>query len=88
MEKTARISIENNADADSKDSNGETPLLAAAQYGHEAVVKLLLATDDVDAYLKDSNGWTPLLRAAQEGYKAVVELLQWSEWRSFWNRAG
>jgi ankyrin repeat protein len=39
--------LENGYDPDSKDSNGQTPLTCAARYGHEAVVKLLLAKDGV-----------------------------------------
>lgn len=50
--------------SDSKDSHGKTPLLAAAQHGHEAVVKLLLKTGRVNADSKDSHSETPLLAAA------------------------
>jgi ankyrin repeat protein len=74
-------------DADSKDSNGWTPLLRAAQEGHEAVVECLLETGHVQPE-EGPGGWTPLSVATQNGHEAVVELLQWSEWRSFWNRAG
>ncbi|CAG8885646.1 unnamed protein product [Penicillium egyptiacum] len=75
-------------DADSKDSNGWTPLLRAAQAGHEAVVECLLETGHVMQPEEGASGWTPLSIATQNGHEAVVELLQWSEWRSFWNRAG
>jgi len=46
----------------------------AAQYKHEAVVKLLV---DKGAELdsKSNNGRTPLLLAAGEGHEAVVKLL-------------
>jgi ankyrin repeat protein len=59
---------------DSKDSYNGTPLLWAAENGHEAVVKLLL---DNGAKLesKYGSGGTPLLWAAKNGHKAVVKLL-------------
>jgi ankyrin repeat protein len=75
-------------DTDSKDSNGWTPLLRAAQAGHEAVVECLLETGHVVQPEEGPSGWTLLSVATQNGHEAVVELLQWSEWRSFWNRAG
>ncbi|KAJ9646983.1 hypothetical protein H2199_001969 [Coniosporium tulheliwenetii] len=52
-----------------------TELHVGAYFGHEVVVKLLLARDDVDANLKDSYGRTPLSRAAAGGHEAVVKLL-------------
>ena len=39
----------NDVEADSKDKYGRTPLLWAADSGHEAVVKLLIDRDDVKA---------------------------------------
>jgi ankyrin repeat protein len=62
-------------DPDSKDSTDQTPLLWAAENGHEAVVKLLLASDGVNPDSKNSMGQTPLMRAAEKGHKGVVELL-------------
>jgi Ankyrin repeats (3 copies) len=61
--------------ADSKDDFGRTPLWWAAQRGHEAVVKLLVARDDVAADSNDNDGRTPLSGAAGGGHEAVVKLL-------------
>jgi ankyrin repeat protein len=48
----------------------------AAEKGHEAVVKLLLAKDDVDPDSKDRLfGQKPLSWAAGNGHEAVVKLL-------------
>jgi len=60
---------------DLRDSYGQTPLLWAAENGHDAVVTLLLATDGVDPNAKNIVGDTPLMRAADRGHNAVVRLL-------------
>jgi ankyrin repeat protein len=63
-------------DPDSKDNDGGTPLSWAAAYGHETVVKLLLATHGVEPNSKDTKyGQTPLYWAASKGYSDVVKLL-------------
>ena len=61
--------------ADSKDSDGRTPLSQAAQQGHTAVVKLLVERDDVEADSEDQSSRTPLSYAAMEGHEEVVQLL-------------
>jgi ankyrin repeat protein len=52
-----------------------TGLHLAAERGHEAVVKLLLARSDINVNASDVRGETPLLYAAERGHKAVVKLL-------------
>jgi ankyrin repeat protein len=61
---------------DSKDSKyGRTSLSWAAENGHETVVQLLLASNDVDPGSKNQAGQTPLILAAKKGREAVVQLL-------------
>ncbi|CAG1994051.1 unnamed protein product [Fusarium graminearum] len=62
-------------DVDARDESGGTPLLWAAENGHEAVVEMLLNTGKVDVDARDENGRTPLLWAAGNGHEAVVEML-------------
>jgi ankyrin repeat protein len=58
------------------DKSGQTPLLWAADNGHELVVKLLLAKDSIDPNSKKAlYGRTLLSWAAETGHEAVVRLL-------------
>src|ERR1700722_4826478 len=72
LAKIIEYQLENGAMADLKGSDGKSPLSIAAERGHEAVVELLLARDDVDV---NSDGGTPLSLAAEKGHDAVVKLL-------------
>jgi ankyrin repeat protein len=57
---------------------GRPPLLKAAEYGNEAVVKLLLKLlleKGADLEFEDIDGRTPLSYAAENGHEAVVRLL-------------
>ena len=66
--------LEQKADVDAKDKDGETALHWATRSGHEAVVRLLLEHKaDVDA--KDKERETALHRATRNGHEAVVRLL-------------
>ena len=62
------------------DMNGEdllqhTPLAWAAQKGHEEVVKILLAREEVNPDKPDRWSRTPLSYAAENGYEEVVKML-------------
>src|SRR5271170_3772757 len=48
LEKIIDYQLKTGAIADSKGEDGRSPLSVAAQHGREAVVRLLLARDDVD----------------------------------------
>ena len=64
----------NFSEIDLEDESGRTPLSWAAEYGHEAVVRLLMKRD-VDTNAEDNNGKTPLLVAAEKGHVAIVREL-------------
>jgi len=53
----------------------EVPLSWAAREGYDALVKQLLAQDNIDVNLMDRHGQTPLFYAALRGREAVVKLL-------------
>ncbi len=63
-------------EADSRDRDGQTPLLQAAANGYEGVVQALLATGKVEVDSKDGDGGTPLSWAAADGHEGVVKLLR------------
>ncbi|KAB8074318.1 ankyrin repeat-containing domain protein [Aspergillus leporis] len=54
---------------------GSTPLLAAVNGNHEAIVSLLLECEAVDPDLKGERNQSPLSRAAQFGRTRILELL-------------
>ncbi|KAL7918702.1 nacht and ankyrin domain-containing protein [Trichoderma austrokoningii] len=71
LQRLSQVTVE----ANSKDGSGQTPLSWTASKGHEAVVKLFLATSQADINIKDYRGKTPLSRAARNGHEAIVKLL-------------
>src|SRR5436190_9450330 len=77
QEVTARNSLDQGADVKATRYLDRvcTPLLLAAERGHEAVMLLLVGHKDVDVNVADDNGQTPLLFATKKGYEAVVRLL-------------
>jgi len=61
-------------DPDVRDHNRRTPLMLAANKGHNEVVDILLAKGaNIEA--QDVDGWTPLVYAAYGGHADTVELL-------------
>lgn len=62
--------------AQSRNSEGWTPLHYAAQRGHQQVVELLLAHQADFQAREEAWGWTPLHLAAKHGHKEVAALLE------------
>jgi len=62
-------------DVNQRDGAGVTPLIWAARYGHEEVVRLLLRKKDIQPDQPDTNsGRTALSWAAENGHEGVVRL--------------
>jgi cytohesin len=70
-----RMLLAAGADVNVKSVDG-TPLMLAADRGHDAVVQLLLATNQVDINAMDEHGRTALAHAVEGGPKAVANLLR------------
>lgn len=63
-----------NADANGIDEHGNTPLIEAARFGHDEVVRaLLIAKADVNA--KNDEGKTALMLASEGGHDETVRAL-------------
>ncbi|KAG4293455.1 hypothetical protein FPRO06_00040 [Fusarium proliferatum] len=76
LSNTVLALLEKDQLADSKGIYGWTALSYAARYGHEKVVKLLVARDDVDPNSTDGMYVeTPLSWAAKNGHAGVVKFL-------------
>jgi len=67
--------LEQDCSSELADVEGSTPLSTAAEYGHEAVVKLLLQSSNQTLDTPDQDGGTPLSWAAWNGHLDVVSLL-------------
>jgi ankyrin repeat protein len=68
--------LDEGADVEAEDGGfGRTPLLLAAEEGHEAVVRQLLDQGAAVNSKDDDYGRTPLSWAAENGHEAVVKLL-------------
>lgn len=66
--------VEEGADVNARDADGETPLCMAAGWGHEEVVAFLLSRG-ADARTSNRHGSTPLHEASCEGHLRIVRLL-------------
>ena len=68
---TGRVDVNTNR------SYGTTPLNHAVSNGHEAVVKLLLATGKCEVNLKDGEEWTPLRTVVESviNQMGIIQLL-------------
>ena len=60
--------------ANVQDSQGRTPLMAAAQGGHLSVIKELISAG-ANVNEADKQGWTPLMAAAGAGHARAARLL-------------
>jgi ankyrin repeat protein len=75
LKQTIKYQFKNGASPDLKDTLGRTLLSWVAENGHDAVMMLLMAWDDVEVNLRDTSGKMPLLWAAENGHSVVVTLL-------------
>jgi ankyrin repeat protein len=69
-----KLLLEQNANAEAQDNDGQSLIVLAAKNGHEQVVKLLLE-QNVNIEVKDNDGWTTLvgsLKWARRGGKAIA----------------
>lgn len=62
-------------DINCQDSNGLTPIMAAASNGHALIVDLLLQQPKIDLNIQDQMGWTALIYAIMNGHTDITEIL-------------
>lgn len=55
--------------------NGNTALIAAANFGHETIAKLLLQVPEIDVNTQNKKGSTALMCAVCKGHENIVKLL-------------
>ena len=67
--------LQNGVLPDSKVVDGQTPLVAAAQFDHVQLVELFLENDDTDVNFRSRRGRTPLSVAAGNGHLGIVTRL-------------
>lgn len=71
----ARILLENGADANARNHQGQTPLHIAVEKGHRRLIQLLLGDDRTDADVRDNQKRTPLQTALKNGDYASAQAL-------------
>ena len=67
--------IKKEADVNAANAGGFTPLIAAAEKGHQKIVALLLTHGAEVKQATTDNGTTPLIVAVEKGYRKIVEML-------------
>ena len=73
---TVKILLEaRDVDVNANDGNGNTPIIEAARFGHDAVTRMLL-TAGANPNVRDANGKTPLMLAVMGGHDDVVRVLK------------
>ncbi|NDH68825.1 MAG: ankyrin repeat domain-containing protein [Gammaproteobacteria bacterium] len=74
-ESMVKFLIENGADVNAVDQNGDTALIKAADHGNAPVVKMLLADARTMVDAINARGMTALMKAAFYGHAPVVKML-------------
>ena len=71
----ARALLDAGVEVNTRNFNGDTPLLLAAGRGRVEAARLLLARG-ADPALAERDGWTALALAELKGHEELVELLK------------
>ena len=72
---TIKLLLDNGANPDEQNKEGQTALMLAAERGHLATAKVLLASG-ANINIKDNNNNTALMLAARKGHIKMVQLLK------------
>jgi serine/threonine-protein phosphatase 6 regulatory ankyrin repeat subunit A len=70
---TVKLLLEQGANIECRNANGETPLISGSRHGSKSIKNLLDAGADINAY--DKEGFTALHYACGNGHESVVEQL-------------
>lgn len=69
-----QLLLENEADIESKNRSGQTPLISASKKGYELIIRLLLE-NGADINCKNDIGQSALMQASCRGHESTVRLL-------------